>query len=62
MQFQYGQTPMIKGWDEGLLTMKLGGRRKLTIPPALGYGTMGKPPDIPPNSTLLFDIELLDIK
>ena len=62
MQFQYGTTPMIKGWDEGLLTMKVGGRRKLTIPPALGYGPSGRPPDIPPNSTLVFDIELLDIK
>lgn len=62
MEFQYGRTPMIKGWDEGLKTMKVGGRRMLTIPPNLAYGPGGKPPDIPPNSTLVFDIELLSAK
>lgn len=62
MEFQYGRTPMIKGWDEGLKTMKVGGKRKLTVPPSLGYGPSGKPPDIPPNSTLVFEIELLAIK
>ncbi len=62
MQFKFGVTPMIKGWDEGLTTMKVGGRRKLVIPAALGYGPQGKPPDIPGNSTLLFDLELVDVK
>lgn len=60
--FVYGQTPMIKGWDEGLSTMKVGGRRSLVIPPALGYGAAGRPPQIPGGSTLLFDLELLDVK
>ena len=62
MQFKFGIQPMIKGWDEGLVSMKVGGRRKLIIPSALGYGPQGRPPDIPGNSTLLFDIELLDAK
>jgi peptidylprolyl isomerase len=63
MEFQYGRSPMIKGWDEGLKTMKVGGKRKLTVPPSLGYGPTGNPDaDIPPNATLLFEIELLAIK
>jgi peptidylprolyl isomerase len=60
--FVFGQTPMIKGWDEGLSTMKVGGRRQLVVPPALGYGAAGRPPQIPGGSTLLFDLELLDVK
>jgi peptidylprolyl isomerase len=59
--FRLGVDPMIKGWDEGLMTMKIGGRRKLLVPPDLGYGARGRSP-IPPNATLIFDMELLDAK
>ena len=62
MQFQFGVSPMIKGWDEGISTMKVGGRRRLVVPPSLGYGAAGRPPTIPPNATLVFDIELLSAK
>lgn len=62
IEFKIGRDPMIKGWDEGLMSMKKGGKRKLIIPPSLGYGVRGKPPEIPPNAILHFDIELLDIK
>jgi FKBP-type peptidyl-prolyl cis-trans isomerase len=59
--FQLGAGMVIQGWDQGVAGMKVGGRRKLTIPPELGYGAGGYPPVIPPNSTLIFDIELLEV-
>lgn len=60
--FQVGAATMVRGMEEGVVGMKVGGKRKLTIPPQLGYGERGYPGVIPPNSTLHFDIELLDVK
>ena len=60
--FTLGQGQVIKGWDEGVVGMKKGGIRKLTIPPDMAYGKNGSPPKIPPDATLNFDIELLEIK
>lgn len=61
-EFQLGAGMVIAGWDQGIVGMKEGGKRQLTIPAEMGYGARGFPPVIPPNSTLLFDVELLTVE
>jgi len=60
--FSLGKGMVIRGWDEGVVGMKIGGTRKLTIPPQLGYGAAGAGGVIPPNATLVFEVELLELR
>jgi len=60
--FTLGAGEVIEGWDRGIEGMRVGGKRELTIPPDMGYGAAGWPPEIPPNSALIFEVELLEVQ
>jgi peptidylprolyl isomerase len=62
IEFPIGRARVIAGWDEGIAAMKVGEKRTLVIPPAIAYGPNGRPPVIPPNSTLVFKVELVDVR
>ena len=61
IDLEIGRRQVIRGWDEGVMSMKVGGLRQLKVPSALGYGTVGSPPVIPKNATLIFEVELLSL-
>ena len=61
IQFQLGVGQVIPGFEQGIVGMKVGGKRRITIPPSLGYGSAGRPPTIPGNSTLVFEVDLVSI-
>jgi FKBP-type peptidyl-prolyl cis-trans isomerase FkpA len=61
-QFRLGTGTVIRGWDQGLASMRVGGQRRLVIPPDLAYGSQGRPPAIPPNATLVFDVTLNSVQ